>query len=198
MDAFAPRRVDVQRGDPCVGKLQQMGRLAARRGAGIEDRERQAADPAPSAAAARPAAPQRPAPTPRLHQSPGFRAPAGDAPGLRRARLPATRPRRLRAARDRYCCGDDFLAFTRKVMGAWVLLASRMACHCCGWSFFSRSIHQRGWFHTRCRVAIGGRHQRVALAQEAAQAGVDEIGLGRVAAPRLAASTAWSTSVKAS
>ena len=43
VDAFAPRRVDVQRGDLCIGKLQQVRRLAAGRGAGIEDRQRRAA-----------------------------------------------------------------------------------------------------------------------------------------------------------
>jgi hypothetical protein len=49
---------------------------------------------------------------------------------------------------------------------------------------------------TRDRVGVGGRDQRVALAQEAAQAGVDEACCARVSGARLAASTAWSTSVK--
>ncbi len=182
VDALAARRVDVQRRDvarrPAPAGAPSCRRARRRRRGCAAALVAPAAGPALAAATARRAAPRHPAPTPRRRRSRARRAPAGAAPAPRRTRPPASPRCPLAASASRYCAARGLARVHaqrhRRPGCCW---PRRMCCQCCGWSCFSRSIHQRGWFQRATGSLSVARDQRVALAQEAAQAGVDEAGL---------------------
>ena len=180
----AARRVDFQRGDPMHPgrKLQQMGRLAARRRAGIENRaaaHRWRGAHARRATAARPVARQRPAPTSRLRRSPAVAAPAGRGPaaaGSPDRRRPAGP--RLRAQLDRYCDAAASLRVDAQGHGRLRVVGREHALPLARVVPLEPLDPPARVVPLRDRLALGGRNELVALAQETAQAGIDEARLG--------------------
>ncbi|MCY1540743.1 hypothetical protein D9M68_764010 [compost metagenome] len=99
---------------------------------------------------------------------------------------------------SRYAAGVDCSALTRKVIGAWALSADSTRCQSRGWSRLRRSIHQRGWFHCATgSVSVAATSSSRSRRKRRRQA-LMKLACARVAGLRLAASTAWSTSVKGS
>ena len=89
------------------------------------------------------------------------------------------RGERRRGTRPPSCAAT----LTRKVIGGWTLSASAIACQRSGQSARRRSSHQARMVEARQRVGERRRDDRLALAPEAAQDGVDEAGAAR-RAPR--------------
>ena len=87
---------------------------------------------------------------------------------------------------------------TRRSIGAACWAADRMACQWSGWSRRSRSTHQRGWFQRATEscstAAVSASRSRRKRRRQALM----KAACGRSTRSRLAASTAWSTRVKAS
>ena len=135
----------------CIGKLQQMRGLAARRGAGVEDRAAASCNRSPfsssgaASCAAASCTDTTPSAKPGISCTGRGRARTMPCSPVGDASIPAAR------SRDRYCCGDDLPGVDAQASWApgccwpreWP--ASRAGGPC-----FSRSIHQRGWFHTAC------------------------------------------------
>ena len=176
-------------------ELEQVRGLAAGRGAGVEHARVRAAGRA--RAAARPAARRRPAPRQRRRRSREWPAPGAAGPGSARARPTGSRAdvgggqQVAQVARARCAC-----AFTRSVIGAGVLLAARIASQSRGQSCCSarRSTSAGGSTappaRCRSRPRAASRSRRKRRRQALMKAC-----WARVCGERLAASTAWSTSV---
>ena len=101
----------------------------------------------------------------------------------------------IAASAHRYWATVVFLSLTRKIRGARALFARKIACQSCGWSLRSRSIHHCGWFHTACGLASVFATSAARSRKKRRRQPLIKLAWCRVASLRLAASTAWSTSV---
>ena len=179
LHARQAHRVAVQRQHVEVGELQQVGRLAAGRGAGVEH-ARAGRQAGPTQQAARRAGRRRPAPRPRLRRSRAAASPAR----LRRARPPGRRApgrrRRSPPARARqplHVGGAGAAARVDAQAHRRVLVARRQQRLPLRRPVVADALDPpQRMVEGADRLVARRLDERVALAHEAAQHGVDEAG----------------------